>query len=72
MRDDMAAEAGEVLDDGLADAAGADDADGEVLHLHAARRAGCAERIIRRVRAEHDIDRLADAHQHEHDRVVRD
>ena len=33
---------------------------------------GRAERIIRRVRAEHDIDRLTDAHQHEHDRVVRD
>ena len=70
VRDDAAAEAGQVADNGLADAAGADNADSQVLHLHAARRAGSAERIVRRVRAEHDVARLANAHQHEHDRIV--
>ena len=70
MCDNAAAKAGQIVNDGLADTAGADDADGQVLHLHAAGRTGCAERVVCGVRAEHDVAGLADAHQHEHDRVV--
>lgn len=35
MCDNAAAKAGQIVNDGLADTAGADDADGQVLHLHA-------------------------------------